>query len=155
MKELILTYKNTTFKCFVDDEDYDKVVEAGPWYVTGFGYANNKFMTMQNFIMCPPEGFVVDHANHDKLDNQKSNLRICTKSQNLCNRKEQSNNISGFKGVSLRREGAWFARIQVNGKSVSLGVFPSPEEAARRYDRAALYYHGKFAYTNYPRSDYQ
>src|SRR5262249_41749362 len=54
---------------------------------------------------------------------------------------------SGFKGVS-RHGSRWRARIQVNGKKISLGTFASPEAAAQAYDEAAKRYYGEFAKTN-------
>src|SRR5690348_430025 len=98
MKEVKIVYKGSNFISLVDDEDYDKVVLNGPWYLTGMGYAYNKTMPMHDLIMNTPPGRMVDHINRIKLDNQKKNLRICTHAQNLCNRRVQKNNISRFKG---------------------------------------------------------
>lgn len=43
---------------------------------------------------------VTDHINQNPLDNRKANLRIVTNSKNLFNRGKNTNNTSGFKGVS-------------------------------------------------------
>jgi hypothetical protein len=44
----------------------------------------------------------------------------------------------------------WRARIRVNGKRISLGLFKDEIEAAKAYDRAARKYHGEFASLNFP-----
>lgn len=96
------------------------------------------------------EGEYVDHENGDGLDNRRSNLRLATPSQNACNRINRRDNASGFKGVAL--DGSkWRARIQVSGKTKSIGLFASIIDAAIAYDRAAFQVHGEFANTNYPR----
>lgn len=92
-----------------------------------------------------------DHENGNTLDCRRSNLRLCTKLQNNCNRGIQSNNTSGFKGVSLVKDtGKWKAQISINGKRISLGCFALPEEAARAYDSAAIKEFGDFAKLNFP-----
>lgn len=72
----------------------------------------------------------VDHINGDTLDNRISNLRVCTRSQNLFNSKLNNRNSSGFKGVSYNKKcKKWTAYITVNYKTVYLGLFTTPEEA--------------------------
>jgi len=77
----------------VDVEDVQKVAGI-KWYVTWNGYAMNRSKTQgrntnlraHRIIMDTPKGLDTDHINHDKLDNRKSNLKICTRSENLMNR---------------------------------------------------------------------
>src|SRR3990167_3661650 len=76
---------------------------------------------------------MIDHINHDALDNRKANLRVCTASQNQANRRMTKNNRSGFKGVT-RNKKKWQARI----KQKSLGTFSTREEAALAYNVAAV-----------------
>ncbi|WP_423766655.1 HNH endonuclease [Cupriavidus necator] len=93
-------------------------------------------------------GGEVDHANGNKLDNRRGNLRLCTKSQNQWNKGIYSNNTSGFKGVSYDgRQGKWQARIRVGGKMRSLGYFYAPEQAHAAYCAAANELRGQFART--------
>jgi hypothetical protein len=93
---------------------------------------------------------VTDHINHNKLDNRKSNLRVCTDLQNARNSTYRPNNTSGFKGVSLRKKyGTWSADIKINYFHKFLGYFSSPEEAAHAYDNAAKEIYGEFAKTNF------
>jgi len=90
-----------------------------------------------------PEQFI-DHINGVTSDDRLSNLRQATHQQNLCNRKKQANNTSGYKGVH-RHQGRWRARIAVKGRHISLGVYSNPEDAHRAYAQAAERYHGDFA----------
>ena len=65
---------------------------------------------------CPPL-YKVDHINHNKYDNRKQELRICTNQQNCMNRKIQCNNTSGTPGVNYNKElKKWIARICYNKK---------------------------------------
>lgn len=99
-------------------------------------------------IISPPKGFGVDHRDGDGLNNQRYNLRQATQQQNCQNQRLKITNRSGYKGVYFNRKCAkWVAQIQ-NGKAVSLGLFLSPEDAARAYDWEAVRLWGEFAKTN-------
>lgn len=103
----------------------------------------------------------IDHRDCDKLNNRKSNLRICTPTENNRNRrkillKNRSANGSLFKGVMKRPKygpgytEAWEARIKVNHKSLFLGTYATEVDAARAYDFAAREHFGEFARYNIP-----
>jgi hypothetical protein len=101
---------------------------------------------MASALAGSPDGTEVDHENGDKLDCRRGNLRLATHAQNMRNRGLQSNNTSGFKGVSWdRQRRAWQAKIRVDGRQVKLGRFRSPESAAAAYVAAARQLHGDFA----------
>lgn len=81
----------------------------------------------------------VDHINHDKLDNRKLNLRICTSSQNSHNR--------NVKGISCNEEGnKCKARICFDGRQIHLGYFNTKEKAIMARRKAEKKYFGEFAY---------
>jgi hypothetical protein len=94
------------------------------------------------------EGLEVDHEDGNKLNCRRSNLRPATRAQNCCNKGASSRSTSGIKGVSWspksKRWGAW---IGSGGKSFSLGLFETKEEAAEAYRKAANEMHGEFART--------
>lgn len=93
----------------------------------------------------------VDHINHDKLDNRRSNLRVCGRSQNLANQRLSSKSKSGYKGVCFLEgctERPWSAYVTTNKKRVYLGYFETKEEAAAVYNQAALQNFGEFALLN-------
>lgn len=83
-----------------------------------------------------PEGFEVDHINHDTLDNRRENLRVCSHSENISNLKK-SNSKSGFFGAYWKKRGGWQSTIMKDRKKICLGHFKTAEEAARAYDAAA------------------
>jgi hypothetical protein len=108
---------------------------------------------MHNVILPPPRGKIVDHFNHNGLDNRKTNLRVATRGQNTCNCRKRKGCSSRFKGVSFHknRRGRkhWDGYINVNSRRISLGRFMTEAEAARAYDEAAKKYHKEFARLNF------
>lgn len=81
--EVPITHKNIV--ALVDTEDYDRVMKAGPWSAHNYGHTHyvrsRKNVLLHRFIMNPPKKMVVNHENHDGLDNRKANLTICTYSE--------------------------------------------------------------------------
>ncbi len=88
---------------------------------------------------------LIDHINGIRNDNRLCNLRECTNQQNLFNRKNESNNTSGFKGVywETARQ-IWKVCIVVNNKHIYLGRFKEKQEAINSYLTSAKKYHGEF-----------
>lgn len=99
-----------------------------------------------------PKGLICDHKNHDGLDNRRSNLRLCTPSQNSQNRRKQPGCASRHKGVCLsgRLKNKWQAAIWLNGIRINLGHFDNELTAGIAYDRMAGKLFGDFAYLNFP-----
>ena len=93
------------------------------------------------------DGKVVDHINGDSVDNRVENLRAVTQQQNMQKQRKPANCSSLFKGVNRLRD-KWRARITVDGKTKSLGVFGSEREAAAAYNDAAFELFGPFALLN-------
>lgn len=138
----------------VDDEDYDRVTQAGSWHVHEGGggrtslYArSNAAEYMHRLLTGWPS---TDHINSNGLDNRRANLRPVVGNQNHHNVKLRRDNWSGFKGVG-QRAGRWRAQIRVEGTPRHLGYFDTAEEAARAYDTAAREIAGEFARLNFPR----
>jgi len=95
------------------------------------------------------DGKFIDHRDTEKLNNQKSNLRECTKRQNCRNRNKSSSNSSSYKGVSWNKEKRkWVAQIRIDDKVTYLGQFVDLTEAAKAYNAAALEHYGEFARLN-------
>ncbi len=154
MKEIRLTQGKVTL---VDDE-YFEWLDRWKWCYGSSGYAmrtvrrsDNKPFTlrMHRLIALPHDNEFTDHINQDKLDNRRSNLRVCSTHNNSCNREKQKNNTSGYKGVYKRDDSPkWEARIQIKSKQISLGWYSSKHLAAVAYNNAALHHFGEFAYLN-------
>lgn len=83
---------------------------------------------------------IIDHRNRNKSDNRASNLRDVGHAYNGQNTGMRPNNTSGHRGVD-RHNGRWRARICVDGRSIHLGHYATPEEAARAYIDASAIYH--------------
>lgn len=140
----------------VDDEDYEFLVQWS-WRIwkpqnrhavyVRRGYDSK---AMHRIILgLDDPSIVVDHRNHDGLDNTRSNLRVCTTGENCRNRKVNPNTTSGYKGLYLNRAtNKWVARIKHKKKCYRLGTFPTAEEAAEAYNVKAKELHGEFAYLN-------
>ena len=106
----------------------------------------NKTIRMHNVIM---GGKGVDHINRNGLNDQRSNLRFCTNSQNHMNRRKRKNTSSIYKGVSFhKRTGKWMASIGINDKKIHLGYFDIEVEAAKSYNNKAIELFGEFANLN-------
>ena len=100
-------------------------------------------------IVNAPEGFVADHKNRNTLDNRRSNLRMANGSQSVANTKMRS--TTRYRGVYQDpRDGRWYAKISINRRQKNLGRCHTPEEAAMRYDAAAIDAWGDFATLNFP-----
>jgi hypothetical protein len=90
-----------------------------------------------------------DHKDQNGLNNQRSNLREATQSQQIANQNLRRNNTSGYKGVSwFKRAEKWRAYIRVSRKQIYLGLFMDIKDAAKAYNKAALKYFGEFAVLN-------
>lgn len=151
MKEIKLTNGMITL---IDEEDYEWLMKYN-WYYNPEGYAITRTSSyslefMHRMIMNPPKGLFVDHINHNKLDNRRKNLRICTHAQNKQNQPKRADNTSGYKGVYIsdKYTNRYRAKIRVNGVLENLGTFANIEDAARAYNQAAKFYFGEFACLN-------
>jgi hypothetical protein len=152
---------------FVDDSDYLLVNQYNWWLkkhgrwsyalttlYLGGGRENQKTkkVRMHRMILDAPKGILVDHIDYNGLNNQRSNLRLCTNQENVAYQRNLRGGVSKYKGVWFRtdvsRNKPWTADIKVNYKKISLGVFNTEEEAALAYNEAVLKYFGDFAVLN-------
>lgn len=118
--------------CDVDDWERMKKYT---WRTNLCGYAsasiNKKQKRFHVEIMGKKDGYVLDHIDRNKLNNQRNNLRFVTQQGNAVNSNLSKNNTSGIKGVGKdRKRKKWYARIMLNGKNIHLGYYDTIEEAA-------------------------
>lgn len=128
---IFVNKKDKILEVKVDKEDLYKILMVGRWHATQNKYWKNAgyymcnrphkkpCIKMHRFIMNCPRDKVVDHINHDTLDNRKQNLRIITQFENNQN---QQNNKSGITGVFQRNRknpkyNYWVGKISKNGKT--------------------------------------
>ena len=163
MKEIQLTQGQVAL---VDDEDFERVSQF-KWSATfDRKYANGgRFIakrnvlklgiwstaTLHRFIMHAQKGQIIDHIDGNPLNNQRSNLRFSTRSQNGANNAKllQKHNTSGFRGVSWHKLAKkWTVTLRVAGKTRYIGLYGDIVNAAKAYNQAAIKYHGEFATLN-------
>lgn len=146
----------------IDDDDFKNVSEYG-WFLkydkkmdcyycqTNSKSVNGNRYTiaMHRFIMGLEKGDkrVVDHINHDTLDNRKSNLRVCTQSQNCMNRilkRSPTYGLVGVRFVEKNKNKPWRAVLKIKQKAVVVGSYTTKEEAHEAYQKASSQLFGEF-----------
>lgn len=130
-----------------DKEDFERI-KNHTWTLSSNGYVRSSYkISFHRLVMDCPEDKVIDHVNHNPLDNRKQNLRICTYRQNSFNKKVSQNNLSGVSGVvSVKGKNRWKARIWYKGEQIYLGQYKTFEEAVNARKKAEQKYFGEFAY---------
>ncbi len=139
----------------VSPEDYEWAMQVkwtaqkhgNTWYAVHNKQLMHRSIAVRKGLPPSPE---YDHENHCGTDNRRENIRLCTHTQNMGNRRKQLNTSSRFKGVSKKGRNKWRARIEVNGKAISLGSFTIEEDAAAAYAEAAKFHFAEFAFPDGP-----
>lgn len=168
--KMIILRKGIKHEVLFDDEDF-VLIDQYKWYIDQDGYVvgyrkdlpttHKKWVKLHRLILgiINDSKIQVDHIHHNLLDNRKSEIRKCTKSENA--RNITSRGTSKYLGVHIgrtitRRKGGKvyiyyrpMASIRINGKKKKLGNFKTEEAAAIAYDNAARIYHGEFANLNF------
>jgi len=148
----------------IDDEDADLAL-AHTWNVMKQRPGNSfyaftrvklpdgkrKTVFLHRLIMGAQPGQQVDHIDMDGLNNQRSNLRLCTNREN-CRNTSTRPGSSKYRGVGwVSCCSAWRARIVIGTKRTHLGLFDTEKEAAEAYDNASRIYYGEFGRVNFPK----
>lgn len=166
MKKLIISKK---YEVLLDDEDFERI-NSFRWYIRHmkskykeYFYAVRsinidnkcKWVLMHREVMHPKDNEIVDHKDFNGLNNQKSNLRICSKSQNAQNSR-YNRKLNLPKGVTAgmvvsssgKKYYFFKAQIVVNNKAIYLGNFKTVLEAQLAYNKTAEEYHKDFRHTS-------
>lgn len=151
------TKKGDTFIFGPEDLEF---ISAHRCSVNEHGYAtvviNGKSRRLSSVLLGTTGRQCADHINGDRSDNRRSNLRVCSNTENHGNQCISSRNTSGYKGVSrIKGQNRYRAYINKNGVRRELGNFSTAIEAAGAYDRAARFYFGEFACVNFPKKGEQ
>lgn len=156
--------------CVVSDEDHEHLLLMGKWctqvkdngaryavrtinYKHSEGHWTSHQLKMHDVVAARklgpiPPGLLVDHVDHDTLNNTRDNLRLATRAQQQANRRKTKPTASRFKGVSWDSvKGKWRVRPTVNGKKTDLGHFADELEAASAYETFIRRACGEFACT--------
>jgi hypothetical protein len=143
------------YVALVDDEDYERLSKIvwyaspkpnGSAYAFNPGYKEQPRVWMHREVISAPKGLLVDHINHNGLDNRKDNLRLATNQQNQFNSRSHKNATSKYKGVSWdSKKKKWRGYISINKERVHLGWFDDEETAVAEVVKQAKIYYGEFA----------
>lgn len=147
-------YIRNTNKIFLfDKEDFNKIKHYC-WWINDDGYViaslpnSNKKIRLHRLIMDENDpSIIIDHINHNTLDNRKCNLRKTDVVGNTRNGKLRSTNTTGVTGVRKRRN-KWNAYITVNYKHINLGTFDDFNNAVNARKIAEEKYFGEYSYNN-------
>jgi len=157
MKEISLKYMKGIV--LLDDENHEELSK----YIWSILYGPNtsyartsikengifKHYLMHRLIMNNPKGFEVDHIDNNGLNNQMSNLRLVTHSQNQMNSHKYKDKTSKYKGVMWhKRDKIWEVQIKANNKQHYLGRFENEIQAAIMYNIATEILHKEYAFPN-------
>lgn len=163
--ELYITNRNgTQHIALIDIGDLDKIINHKySWYadycedINGFymkstiynglinGKPSNKTIYMHRFLL-GEDSAIVDHVNHNGLDNRRLNLRNTTIKRNTKHRSGvNSNNTSGYRNVSFDKStNQWIVQLQINQKNKVLGRFNDVDEAGKFAETMREKYYGNF-----------
>lgn len=140
----------------IDDSDYP-LISQFRWHVVHpyrkCFYAgtqhNGRLVLMHRMILGANKGQLIDHINHNGIDNRRKNLRFCTPTQNCMNKtKRHCKNDTPYKGIYRGYKGTWRACIRLSNVTIHLGSHKTQEDAARAYNKEAKRLFGKFAHLN-------
>jgi hypothetical protein len=164
IREIKVTGRNYELSVFVDEEDYQtldlgsynwsRLIGCTTTYVKT--HKKGKTILLHRLIMGlenAPRSVLVDHKDHNGLNNCRTNLRKTDSSGNHANylKRLSAKNFSPYKGVHLcsdKRSKPWRADIKLSGKNKHLGYYRTQEEAALAYNKAAIEHFGDMANLN-------
>jgi len=137
----------------MSDPDNAALLAACFWFAAGPGYArgtiDGRTDYLHRIVAKTPHKMQTDHRDRNTMNNRRSNLRQCTPYQNHGNATKQSRNTSGYKGVCWSKSDMkWQSATRLNGRTIFLGLFDTPEAAALAYNAEALKRFGEFARLN-------
>jgi hypothetical protein len=141
-KILIESKKHGDFYTYIDTEDLPKLKDVSSVHIrkrnhTFYAVAriNNKPAEFHRLLFDEEniKGKVIDHFNHNGLDNRRSsNLRVVTQAVNSQNRNLDSTNKSGVRGVYFDKDTQkWRVEFTINKKRKRIGRYKTHSEAKK------------------------
>jgi hypothetical protein len=150
---ICLLHQGEKHEALIETMDLEKVCAFRNTFFLHNGYAEGRYfedkkpthISLHRLILDYPDGFQVDHINHNRLDNRRSNLRAVTLQENICNAKgaRADNTTSGHRGVSWnRRQEKWVVQVRVKGELKYKRLFEKDnlESAIDAAEQARAYY---------------
>ena len=112
-------------------------------------YLHRYLQELENVII--PDKMTIDHVDRNKANNQLSNLKIASQSENNCNRGLQKNSTTGITGLTIytRSNGkqVLYAQVRVKDKKRETKYFELDQkvEAIAWLEKTRAKLHGDFA----------
>lgn len=138
--DLVIAWKNQNLTCCVDKSDYD-FLKQYTWTIWGGYPYTEKLGPLHHHVMGErpidvPKDYVRDHADRNRFNAQKNNMRWVSRSFNTWNYlRESVNSSSQFRGVCYKTSTKrWIASFR--GKQ--LGAFENEKDAAIEAAKAAI-----------------
>jgi hypothetical protein len=159
----VATYTFPTGKTLIVDAEDLPLLQPYSLFVDDKGYVRlgytcegkKKNIRLHRLLLAATPGLVVDHIDHNPLNNRRSNLRLCTRAQNNRNGRGRSNRISKYKGCFFDLScdsKPWRAYITIRIEGVDRRIWNghhnSETEAAVAYNELAVKWFGEFACLN-------
>lgn len=157
----------TNIFAVVDDEDFERI-SSNKWYVMKLYHFDTEILYARRYEGSPRRGNhrailmhreilgatssvqKVDHKDGDGLNNTKGNIRICTHSENMSNRKVSYKKSIQYLGVILdRKSSKYMAAMKLNGVVYKTPLFNTPELAAVAYNDLVIKYKPTSGKLNY------
>lgn len=142
--EMLPKLKDFKYKWFIRHNKAEDNYYASATVYEGMnnGKASYSAMYFHRFVTNAPKGLVVDHINHDTLDNRLCNLRFADMSKNAFNRKgANSNSKTGVRNV-VYRYNKFVVQFQINGKNTVVAQFDTLDEAREFAEKNRPKYYG-------------
>ena len=147
-------YPNTF--ALVDDEDFDWLNQYKWTAVSrrqgGTIYAMRKGVYMHRAILGIYKDYdgVINHRNHNGLDNQKRNYVLCADRSSSKQKISRTYKIKKYQGIIQHKaDKKWTVAIRKGGEYIYIGRYHSEDEAAQAYDKKAIELYGEHAATNF------
>jgi hypothetical protein len=150
------TRKYGLLSVLIDEEDLTVFAEnywtitkpKRTFYVVRPSSSDRPTVGLHRLILGNPVG-LIDHIDHNGLDNRRRNLRLANSSQSAANRRLPVDASSGFKGVTfVKKKNLYAVQLLKDGKHIHGGHFKNILLAAAKYNELAIVHHGEFACLN-------
>lgn len=132
-------YRQQKGKFIISNEDVNKVAQYR-WSEVNTGYIaayfNKKMILLHRFLTDCPEGLVVDHVNHDRKDNRRENLKICTQKENCQNLPLNIKSNTGIRYITKTQNR--YYKVNVKGKYVGCST-----DLEKAKEKLYAFYHNK------------
>ena len=143
---LQVQYKKIWYDAYIDIEDIDKVKmyhwranhKKNKVYIITGSFSKGTAQYLHNFLMnyIPQDKMEIDHIDGNSLNNQKDNLRLVTRQQNIDNTKVRIDNQIGIRGIAQDKKSHLYkCDFSFHGKRYYFKDWKTIEEAVycRKY----------------------